>query len=226
MILPIYLKEKHPFVELDGNLWLFDTGSPYSFGDKENISIDGIKFQLPSNFPIPIGSFGTETIVKHVGVNCVGLIGMDVIGKFDHIIDIGKNQLTISKNELEYTGKEVRLSNIMNVPAFTASIANKEYTMLFDTGAQISFFLNNSIVDFPYVGKFTDFFPTYGKFETDTYTVEVELNGVTFKLLSGNYLPEELSKIIKSFKVDGFVGSEMLINRVVGFTPRRNVMYI
>ncbi|MCK9266986.1 hypothetical protein M0P98_09015 [bacterium] len=226
MILPIYLKNKHLFIELDGNLFLFDTGASHSFTETENISIDSKKFQLPSSLPTPMGAFDAEMISKQVGVKCVGLLGMDVLGKFDHIIDIDKNQLTISENELKYTGQEVKLSSFMGFTTINANIANKEYKMLFDTGAQISFFLDDSIVNFPFVEKFKDFNPLQGEFETDTYKVEVKLNEIVLQLICGSELPLFLSAGIQFLGASGVIGNEMLINRVVGFAPRRNVMYI
>ncbi|OQA67649.1 MAG: hypothetical protein BWY36_00646 [Candidatus Diapherotrites archaeon ADurb.Bin253] len=226
MILHIYFIQRHIFIELDGNLWLLDTGSSNSFGNIRNLFLGGIQFQLPLNLPAPIAPFNAEMISKHIGVNCIGLIGMDILGRFDHIIDIGNNQLTISTNELEYAGQEVQLSRFGNFTILNALIANHEYRMLFDTGAQISFFLDNAVVNFPYAGRFIDFNPFHGEFETDIYQVEVNLNGVVFQLICGSRMPEQLSAGLRIFGGSGVIGNEMLINRVVGFAPRRNLMYI
>jgi len=45
----------------------------------------------------------------------------------------------------------------MGIPIVTARIADRDYRMFFDTGAQFSYFQEDSLSNFPYAGSVTDF---------------------------------------------------------------------
>ena len=48
--LPLQLRDGHLFVELNGELWLLDTGAPTSFGNSTSISLAGEQFSLGSSY--------------------------------------------------------------------------------------------------------------------------------------------------------------------------------
>jgi len=50
--LPLQFRNRHLFVQLGGELWLLDTGSPTSFGISSRLSIAGLQ---------GIGQFQTDT---------------------------------------------------------------------------------------------------------------------------------------------------------------------
>lgn len=139
--LPLIFKDGHLFVELNGALWLYDSGAPTSFGAGASIGLAGEQFRVAKSY------FGlTEaTLSGFVGVQCAGLLGADVLGHFDHLLDAAGGTLTISATELQHGGRAVRLSEFMGIPILTARIAGDEYRMFFDTGAQISYFQEASL---------------------------------------------------------------------------------
>ena len=93
---------------------------------------------------------------------------------------------------------------------------------LLDTGAQISYFQDDSLTDFPSAGSVTDFYPGVGQFQTDTHQVAVSLGGVAFTLRCGT-LPGSLGEdLMKIAGIDGIVGNQILCNRIVGYFPRRH----
>lgn len=219
--LPLVFKDGHLFLELERVLWLFDTGAPTSFGTVTSITVAGEQFRLATNY---FGLTGT-TLARFVGVPCVGLLGADVLGHFDHILDTISGTLTISATELEHSGQAVRLSGFMGIPILTARIADTDYQMFFDTGAQISYFQDDSLSNFPSAGSVTDFYPGAGQFQTDTYQVEVALGGVPFTVRCGT-LPGLLGATLKRAKTQGIIGNQVLNNRVIGFFPRRSALYL
>ena len=81
--LPLELRDGHVYVELGGELWLLDTGAPTSFGTLRSLSIAGEQFKLGTSY---LGLTAT-TLSQFVGVPCAGLLGADVLGRFDHIFD-------------------------------------------------------------------------------------------------------------------------------------------
>ncbi|MGI8603296.1 MAG: hypothetical protein ACR2OZ_09885 [Verrucomicrobiales bacterium] len=218
---PLQLRDGHLFLELDGELWLLDTGAPTSFGTSDNLSLAGEQFGLGTSY---LG-LTAATLTSFVGVPCVGLLGADVLGRFDHILDAANGKATISTAELAHTGQTVRLAEFMGIPILTAQIAGTDYRMFFDTGAQISYFQDNSLTDFPSAGSVTDFYPGVGQFQTDTHEVPLTLAGVAFTLRCGT-LPGLLGATLMMADTEGIVGNQILCNRIVGYFPRRRALVL
>lgn len=220
-ILPLLLRNGHLFVELEGKLWLIDTGSPSSFGTSSSLSLAGEQFSLETSH---LG-LNAITVSQFVAVSCSGLLGADVLGRFDHIFDTAGGKLTVSTGELSHTGANVCLDEFTGIPIVTASIGGSDHRMFFDTGAQFSYFQDDSLTGFPPSGNVTDFYPGVGQFETDTYEVPVSLRGVTFILQCGS-LPGLLGTTLMMAEAKGIIGNAILRNRTVGYFPRRRTMVL
>lgn len=219
--LPLQLRDGHLFVELSGELWLLDTGAPTSFGMTPSLAIAGERFSLGTSY---LG-LTPATISSLVGVPCVGLLGADVLGRFDHLFDTPAGSLTVSTAELSHTGRTVPLEEFMDIPIFTVRIGGRNYRMFFDTGAQLSYFQDDSLAAYPSAGSATDFYPGLGQFQTDTHDVPVSLGGVAFTLRCGT-LPAALGMTLHMAKTEGIVGNAILKNRTVGHFPRRRMMIL
>lgn len=219
--LPLQFRNGHVFVELGGELWLLDTGAPTSFGMSRSLAIAGEQFSLGTSY---LG-LTAATLSQFVGVPCVGLLGADVLGRFDHLFDTAAGRLTVSTAELSHGGRSVRLDEFMGIPIVTARVGGSDYRMFFDTGAQISYFQDDSLTEFPPAGSVTDFYPGVGQFQTDTHEVPVSLGGVTFTLRCGT-LPGFLGKTLMMASTKGIIGNAILSNRPVGYFPRRLMMVL
>jgi hypothetical protein len=219
--LPLQLRDGHVFVEIAGELWLLDTGAPAGFGASPTVTIAGERFELNADY---LG-LTPESLSEFIGVPCVGLLGADVLGRFDHIIDTAAGKLTLSTAELSHTGQPVRLDEFMGIPIVTAQIGGRAYGMFFDTGAQISYLQSDALKDFPAAGSVTDFYPGVGEFETDTHDVQVSLERVPFTLRCGT-LPGLLGMSLSMAGTEGIVGNAILEKRTVGYFPRRGVMML
>jgi len=219
--LPLQLRDGHVFVEIAGELWLLDTGAPAGFGASPAVTIAGERFELNADY---LG-LTAATLSEFVGVPCAGLLGADVLGRFDHIFDSAAGQLTVSTAELSHSGQQVRLDDLLGIPIVTAHIGGRPYRMFFDTGAQISYLQEDALKGFPAAGRVADFYPGFGQFETDTHEVEISLEGVPFTLRCGT-LPGLLGMSLLVSGTDGIVGNAILSERTVGYFPRRGVMVL
>jgi hypothetical protein len=217
--IPLAFINNHLFLELDGNAWLLDTGSPTSFGIQSNITLAGKAFDLATS---GLG-LDVETLSGFVNHQCVGLIGGDVLSCFDQIFDVENEVLAISQERLEHDGQIVSLSTFMNIPIVVSRVADRNYRMFFDTGAQISYFQDDAIFNFSRIGEMADFYPGIGQFQTDTYQVEMALGGMRLSLVCG-ILPELLAASLMMADARGIVGNQILLKRTAGFFPRRGVM--
>lgn len=217
--LPLEFRDGHLFIELSGELWVFDTGAPNSFGASPNLTIAGEQFNLNGSY---LG-LDAELLSQFVGVNCVGLLGADVLSRFDHIVDIPRGALTMSTDELSHSGQTVPLDEFMGIPIVTARIGDQDYRMFFDTGAQVSYFQDDLLATFPPSGVVSDFYPGVGQFETDTFMVPFVLGEEAFTLRCGQ-LPDLLGMTLQMASVKGIVGNAILRDRTVGYFPRRRMM--
>jgi hypothetical protein len=221
--LPLHLRQGHVFVELGGELWLLDSGSPKSFGTSSCVAMAG------EHPPIRRRSYlnlTAATLSQLVGVPCVGLLGADVLCRFDHIFDTGRGRLTVSTAELSHNGQRVPLGGSDGIPILRVRVGSSDYQMYFDTGAQFSYFQDDSLTKFPSAGSVTDFYPGwFDHFQTETHEVPVSLDGVAITLRCGR-LPDLLGMTLMRAGVKGTVGNEILANRVVGYFPRRQMMVL
>jgi len=215
MQIPLHLDKGHLFLKLEGVLWLYDTGAPSSFGDS-GLTIGGWKFNPPSSYM----GLSASILSDSTGVKCIGLLGGDILGEFDHIIDMKGGSLTVSTDELEHAGVRIPVDEFMGIPIVRAKGVGTEYKMFFDTGAQISYFQEESIRNFPDLGPMSDFYPGFGSFETATHLVEVLFGGESFKLRCGT-LPGLLGMTLMMAGTSGIIGNSILNDRVVGYFPRR-----
>ena len=218
---PLTFKSGHLFVELQGGLWVYDTGAPTSFGKASELQFKGETFEVVENFM----GFSAAELSGYIGIECAGLLGADVINHFDHILDLPRETLIVSKDELQVDGARVPITDfVMGIPIVTARVADSDYRMFFDTGAQFSFFQDDSIRDFPESGTVTDFYPGAGPFETETHQVDLCLENLSFTLRCGT-LPGPLGQSLMIADSEGIVGNETIRDRVTGYFPRRSEIY-
>lgn len=219
--LPLQLQNNHVFITLDDALWLLDTGAPTSFGSMRRLTLAGEHFDINSNYL----TLTAEDLSRFIDVPCKGLLGADVLSRFDHIFDIVAGNLTISTTELVHNGQELHIDEFMGIPIVTAHVEDSDYRMFFDTGAQISYFQHDSLIQFPPAGELTDFYPGIGRFQTDTYQVPMSLGNVSFTLRCG-LLPSLLGATLMLPSVKGIIGNSILHDRIVGYFPRRHKLIL
>lgn len=219
--LPLTLDVGLIFVEISGNKWLLDTGAPTSFGDTSQLLLDGKEFTIGNDF---LG-INKSSLSKNIAVNFEGLLGNDVLSEFDFIFDVRQEKLTVSTETLNLDGHRIQFTELMGTPIFKIKIRDQEFSVFFDTGAEINYILNNVIRNFEPMGKFDDFHPMFGEFSTDTYNVQLTIDDIPFTLQCGT-LPDEASMLLRTFGVEGIVGNSILRDRVLGYFPRRGVVVL
>ena len=220
-MLPLHFRNEHLFLENDGAWWLFDTGAPISFGIQPEFVLEGVNFRLADTY------FGlnADTLTGFVGVECAGLLGVDVLGQFDFLLDISSGTVDVSSGMLEHVGRPIPLDNFMGAPIVLPRIRGIDRRMFFDTGAQISYLQHDDLATFPPAGDVTDFYPGFGQFQTKTYDVETVLGDATFVLRCGT-LPELLAATLTLANTEGIIGNQILRNQRTGYFPRRNLLVL
>jgi hypothetical protein len=214
--LRLQIRHGHLFVLIEHDLFLLDTGAPESFSSTQSVTIAGQRFPLVSSYM----GLTADILSGFVGVQTSGLLGADLLGTFDLIIDAPGSTVTFSTDELECDGDVVPLDSFMGIPILSAQIGSAAYRMFFDTGAQISYLQSDSLADYPPAGEVTDFYPGVGKFQTDTHIVDVQLGACSFTVRCGS-LPGLLGMTPMMAGTQGILGNQILQGRRVGYFPRR-----
>ncbi len=213
---PLLFESNHLFVILDNKKWLIDTGSPVSFGEPDSLTINDNSFDLSDTY----GNLDTDALSEHIGIEVLGLIGVDILNHFDILLDLPSGVMSVSKEELPMEGTIVPLEQFMGIPIIEAVIDGRTQKMFFDTGAQISYWQDEALNSFPSLGKVTDFYPGFGEFETETYQLELSIGTESNKLICGS-LPGLLSETLMMASAQGIIGNEIMKDQILGYFPRR-----
>ena len=213
-------KEGHLFVNIDGYEWLLDTGAPNSFGTSK-IGIERQDFSIPTNY-MGLTAAQLSEFVNHP---TAGIIGADVLNKFDILIDMKNLRVFFSAEHIALNGKVLKINDFMGIPIIQANISGVDRRMFFDTGAQISYFQDGSLDTYPPAGAFTDFYPGTGQFQTETYWVNATLGKMQYELRCGS-LPKLLGMTLMMAGTEGIIGNEILQDRVAGYFPRRQELVL
>ena len=213
------LLQKHLYLSLEDQLWLFDTGAPQSFGEGGKLVI------LEKEFPIATSFMGLDAnkVSEHAGVEMQGLLGADIINHFDYRIDVQNESIEISEDSIEMGQSPLQINEFTGIPILTAEIGGAEYSMFFDSGAQYSYFQGDGLSSFPALGTVADFYPGVGPFETDTFSVPMKIGSVDISTQCGK-LPDLLAMTLSMADTSGIIGNELLLDRVVTYSPKRNLI--
>ena len=218
-MLELKFLERHLYLSLGDQLWLFDTGAPQSFGEGGKLSILGKEFPVASSFM----GLDANKVSEHAGVQMQGLLGADIINHFDYRIDVQSESIEISVDEIEMGESPLQIKEFMRIPIITAEIGGAQYSMFFDSGAQYSYFQEDDLSSFPSLGKVSDFYPGVGPFETDTFSVPMKISSVDISTQCGK-LPDLLAMTLSMANTSGIIGNELLLDRVVTYSPKRNLI--
>lgn len=217
----LVFRNNHLYVEIKGALWVYDTGADSSFGDRAT-GLLGPKEDIADLYA---GQFSAADISGFLGETVAGIIGADIINRYDHIIDLRANRLTVSDGDLTSGGFVQPLEFFMGVPMLKANIGGAAHSLFFDTGAQISYFQGTPTADAIDAEDLEDFFPMVGAFRTQTKHIKVGLNGLSHTLRCGK-LPGMMGMALSMANVSGILGNEVMRNRVTAFYPRRKQLVL
>jgi hypothetical protein len=217
--LPLRHLNSHLFLELAEGLWMHDTGAPASFGDARTLRLASQEFDIAGDYM----GLNAAKLSELVGIDCRGLLGADVLGCFDQIIDLPGGRLTLDSGELEHPGHAIELEEFMGIPIIPVTVAGETFCLFFDTGAQVSYLQDDVLDTFPSAGIMQDFYPGFGEFETPTHHVPITLGSLTETLRCGR-LPGLFGMSLMMADAQGILGNAILHGRTAGYFPRRGML--
>jgi hypothetical protein len=107
--LPLQFSNGHLFLQLATDLWLLDTGAPWSFGRYPDVTVAEERFPVGDDY---LG-LTAEQLSGFVGAECAGLLGGDVLGRFDWIFDVPGARVTVAADVMALQGDPVSLEEFI-----------------------------------------------------------------------------------------------------------------
>ena len=209
-------------IDIDGELWVVDTGSPWTIGSAKAVRFAGDTFAVghrlwPETYTSVRDGFNVKT---------AGLIGTDVLNQLDMKIDLAEHTLTASRDRLECAGDALPLDYANTIPVFQAAFDGFPHRVIFDTGAHISYVHPDLFPEDVNPIRVTDHSPQFGSFETDVTNLLVSVAGRLFPVNCGT-LPPPLDSVYPHADVSAIIGLDLCRFAItIGYFPRRNLMVI
>lgn len=218
---PLHSVHDHLFVELKGERWLLDTGAPTSFGNRSPLTFGEESFEIAAEFM----GLTPAKLSGYTDVSCAGLIGVDLLNRFDLRFDLPGETLTLTREQLDNGGEALPLTEAIGIPIVEVQIGGRTFPMFLDTGAPVSYLQDDLLTSFPPAGTVTDFYPGLGEFETETYLVTASIGSIEETLHCG-MLPPLLSTTLMIAGASGIVGNTLFHGRQVTYQPRRHQLVL
>jgi len=201
--------------------WILDTGSPASFGTKSELYLSGDRYSISPSYM----GFGSEKLSEALGEEVTGLIGGDILGRYDTEWNLVDGILQVSKSETHASGIEIPLGSFMGVPTLAVRVNGEMQKWFFDTGAVISYAAKQSDSWGAPTDSFDDFYPGFGKFSTDVFDVEISLFGKPETIKCG-VLPGLLGMSLGMGGCSGILGLQALGLGSFVYAPRRKKLIL
>jgi hypothetical protein len=185
-------------------------------GNAEILMFAGGRYPLQSTF---LGKAADE-LPGPIGVCIDVLIGVDILNRYDMLIDPVRQVLVLSDEELDVEGEALPIEQTMGVPIVTADVGGTRIKMFFDTGAKVTYVNEETAKAHPQVGTAQDFYVTVGSFQTAIHRISLMLGSLIIDLECGT-LPQGLQLSMAAAGAEGIVGNAILERFMVAYIPRR-----
>ena len=205
---PLSFQNGHPLVELQDRQFLLDTGCPFSFGEGRPPEVHG----KPITMLGPGGNFGFNLgAVRNLADQASGLLGMDLIERYQWEFNAGENKVTVSSGMATPTGEALIItrSQLGGVPILKGNYRGRETNILFDTGAFLSYHIGEPPAGLEACGEECDFNPQLGEINTPVWKDQILIGQRSVNIRFGR-LPAEGEAPLRMMGVDWIIGQDLL----------------
>ena len=161
---------------MDERTLLLDTGAPGSFVAGGRVTLLGTSHNVATSFM----GLDAPGLAALVGRQVDGLLGMDILGRVDMLLDAPRGLVTFSDEPIEMVSEPLPIDDVLGVPVVEARINGRPARMFFDTGASLGYLRNVAMYDGVPAGQVDDFYPGLGRFTTDTWRVDSRIGAAQY----------------------------------------------
>lgn len=203
----ITLFKGHPIINDGENVILIDTGAPSTIHNSSNLTFCSDHYNCSINYM----GLTVSKISEMLGTEITTLLGADVLSNFKILFDYKNGLVEFDKQEINFNGTEIDISNFMGIPIIELSIDNQNLKFFLDTGAKLSYLSDSITSNYESIGTDEDFYPGVGKFETECFEITTLFGGKNFLVKYGN-LPPLLQMTLMLGGTDGIIGFDFFNN--------------
>ena len=192
-----------------GSKILLDTGSPLSFHAERIVALNGKTYPVRTS----LGSADSRYVTDNVGTAVSGLVGMDILGESNLLIDVPGGRVVLGCP----TDGMTRIASSQGAYVFMEmEIRGQMVKVILDTGAPISYVSSSLTEGLEVVDVVDDFNPAVpgGKYRVPRYEFSAAFAGQEFRMRAG-HLPPALQMAVSILGVKGVVGMEVLKHQPV-----------
>lgn len=216
---PYTMVDGHVVLECEGRRLLLDTGAPVCVGRERVLHFAGAAHPAVDTF----SGTGLDEIAAFVGAGLDGILGTDVLAAYDLVIDPARGELRAFASDHDLAGSDIPLDCSGAAPTLGVEVAGRRLTMIFDTGAKLSYLDRRRLDGLPPAGVREDFYPGLGSFTVETFETPVTIGPFTATILVGA-LPDLPVIGHDPCGNTGILGSAIFDHFAVGYSPRRSKM--
>ena len=201
------------YVKIDKDLFLIDTGSPYSFFKKNEIEIDGVIYKSSGfNEIIKDRMEKLSQIAKDkLNDDISGLIGLDIILKNGLTIHKKDSYVSFSFEAIEtnscfdYIVKTIKEQNyiIFNDIDVLGMTKEGSHPFILDTGACVSIFRQNICAHAQYAYRREYYYPSLGRTLSGDFMFFTLTQKSQLKIIAGASMDNNLKNQFDFLGVDG-----------------------
>ena len=191
----------HPIIIEGEHRILIDTGAPSTIHQSSEIQFCGDDYDCAVNYM----GLKISNISELLGMEITTLLGADILSEYKILFDYANKLVTFSKDDIDFVGKTIDITDFMRIPILQMSVNNQELKFFLDTGARLSFLSSDITRDYKCVGTEEDFYPGVGPFQTECFEVPTVFDGQLHLFKFGN-LPDLLQMTLMLGETHGIVG--------------------
>ncbi|MCQ2077561.1 MAG: hypothetical protein MJZ20_11160 [Bacteroidaceae bacterium] len=205
----ILIDNNHYIAIIEGRNYLIDTGAPFSVSENDHeLNIDGINYYLNGSREIVSKVNDSGLICSHID----GIIGLNIIS--ENVIDIDRNEMTISFNEpsmpnfekrIDLNKKLIQMGGIQ----FDVTLNSKPCSAVFDTGAFVPYVSSDIIGNAPSIGNIEDYNPVLGRFRTTLHKIDIDIQG-EIRTITVAKMTSQIQMMMSMIGVEAVLGIEAL----------------
>ena len=202
----IVTSNKYILLQNEDGFVIVDTGSPMSFHRSGRLSFGGISHACSTS----IIGVNVDALSEESGLNVTGLLGMDIMNKYDNVLfDYRNSQIIVNDDRIDESNMIMLPSgSIMGIPYTDISIEGRNARVFVDTGAPISYISDNYTNGLTSKDRLHDYNPALGEFWTEIYDVRVGIGADTHVMPFGN-LSNLIQMSLSMVGIDGIIGYEL-----------------
>ena len=191
----------HPIIVEGKHRILIDTGAPSTIHRSGEIQFCGEDYDCTVNYM----GLKISNISELLGMEINTLLGADILSEYKILFDYANKLVTFSKDDINFVGKTLDITDFMGIPILQMSVNNQELKFFLDTGARLSFLSSDITRNYKCVGTEEDFYPGVGPFQTECVEVPTVFDGQLHLFKFGN-LPDLLQMTLMLGGAHGIVG--------------------